>query len=204
MATHSISLPGIFHGQRSLLGYSPSGCQRVWNSWATKQQQTLHRIDFDIFIRKLNIKISCVNQTEKGKYWKHIVKKAFISVLPTSESLNDIKMWFKKYQQTLVFHVYNICSLRARNLPILFPVTQHLAQGQHTDDSQWLFVDWMSFVLCHTHGSENLSVEAQVPIIIRKTDDDCHCFLKSVTWSPSGMLSCDGMWQRWSRSGPGH
>lgn len=50
----------------------------------------------------------------------------------------------------------------------------------------------MSCVLCHTHGSENLGVEAQVPIIIRKTDDDCHCFLKSVTWSPSGMLSCDG------------
>ena len=48
-------------------------------------------------------------------------------------------------------------------------------------------------VLCHTRGSENLGVEAQVPIIIRKTDDDCHCFLKSVTWSPSGMLSCDGM-----------
>ena len=27
MATHSIFLPGIFHGQRSLLGYSPSGCK---------------------------------------------------------------------------------------------------------------------------------------------------------------------------------
>ena len=119
-------------------------------------------------------------KTGKGKYWKHIVKKAFISVLPTSESLNDIKMWLKKYQQTLVSHVYNICSLRARNLPILFPVTQRLEQCQHTGESQCLFVDWMSCVLCHTHGSENLGVEAQVPIIIRKTDDDCHCFLKSV------------------------
>ena len=27
MATHSIFLPGIFHGQRSLLGYNPLGCK---------------------------------------------------------------------------------------------------------------------------------------------------------------------------------
>ena len=32
MATHSIFLPRIFHGQRSLLGYSPSGCKRVQHS----------------------------------------------------------------------------------------------------------------------------------------------------------------------------
>ena len=37
MATHSVFLPGMFHGQRGLLGYNPSGCKR-----ATKQQQTFH------------------------------------------------------------------------------------------------------------------------------------------------------------------
>lgn len=107
-------------------------------------------------------------------------------------------MWFKNCQQTLASHVYNVCSLRARNLPVLFPASQHLERCQHTGDSQCLFVDCISFVLCHTHGSENLRAEAQVPTIIRKTDDDCHCFLKPAIWPPGDMLYCDGMWQRWS------
>ena len=29
MATHSRFLPGEFHGQRSLVGYSPWGCRKV-------------------------------------------------------------------------------------------------------------------------------------------------------------------------------
>ena len=29
MATHPVFLPGKFHGQRSLEGYSPWGCKRV-------------------------------------------------------------------------------------------------------------------------------------------------------------------------------
>ena len=29
MATHSIFLPGEFHGQRSLAGYSPSSCEEL-------------------------------------------------------------------------------------------------------------------------------------------------------------------------------
>ena len=35
MATHSSILPGEFHGQRSLVGYSPWGSQRVEYNWAT-------------------------------------------------------------------------------------------------------------------------------------------------------------------------
>ena len=34
-----IFLPGKFHGQRSLVGYSPRGCKRVGHNLATKQQQ---------------------------------------------------------------------------------------------------------------------------------------------------------------------
>ena len=34
-----IFLPGKFHGQRSLVGYSPQGCKRVRDNSATKQQQ---------------------------------------------------------------------------------------------------------------------------------------------------------------------
>ena len=29
MATHSVHLPGEFHGQRSLAGYSPWGCKEL-------------------------------------------------------------------------------------------------------------------------------------------------------------------------------
>ena len=35
-----VFLPGEFHGQRSLAGYSPWGCKRVGHDLATKQQQT--------------------------------------------------------------------------------------------------------------------------------------------------------------------
>ena len=34
-----IFLPGKFHGQRSLVGYSPQGCKKVGHNLATKQQQ---------------------------------------------------------------------------------------------------------------------------------------------------------------------
>ena len=34
-----VLLPGKFHGQRSLVGYSPWGCKRVRHSLETKQQQ---------------------------------------------------------------------------------------------------------------------------------------------------------------------
>ena len=36
MATHSSLLPGESHRQRSLVGYSPWGCKRVWHNLATK------------------------------------------------------------------------------------------------------------------------------------------------------------------------
>ena len=32
-----VFLPGKFHGQKSLVGYSPWGCQRVWHELETKQ-----------------------------------------------------------------------------------------------------------------------------------------------------------------------
>ena len=39
MATTSVVLPGKSHGQRSLMGYSSWGPQRVRHDLATKQQQ---------------------------------------------------------------------------------------------------------------------------------------------------------------------
>ena len=38
MATHSVFLPGGFHGQRSLVGYSPQD-RRVGHDLVTEQQQ---------------------------------------------------------------------------------------------------------------------------------------------------------------------
>ena len=38
MATHSVFLPGEFHGHRSLAGYNPWGC-RVRHDWATNTIQ---------------------------------------------------------------------------------------------------------------------------------------------------------------------
>ena len=38
MATHSVFLPGGFHGQRCLVGYSPQDC-RVGHGLVTEQQQ---------------------------------------------------------------------------------------------------------------------------------------------------------------------
>ena len=38
MATHSSSLAGTSHGQRSLVGYSPWALRRVEHNLATKQQ----------------------------------------------------------------------------------------------------------------------------------------------------------------------
>ena len=35
MATHSSTLVWTFHGQRSLVGYSPWGCKRVRHDWTT-------------------------------------------------------------------------------------------------------------------------------------------------------------------------
>ena len=35
MATHSVFLPGEFHGQRSLMGYSPWGCTELDMTEAT-------------------------------------------------------------------------------------------------------------------------------------------------------------------------
>ena len=32
MATHSVHVPGKFHGQRSLVGYSPQGCKEIGSS----------------------------------------------------------------------------------------------------------------------------------------------------------------------------
>ena len=39
IVTHSVFLPGKFHGQRSLAGYSPWGRKRVRFNLASKQQQ---------------------------------------------------------------------------------------------------------------------------------------------------------------------
>ena len=39
METHSSVFGGKFHGQWSLVGYSPWGHKRVGNHFATKQQQ---------------------------------------------------------------------------------------------------------------------------------------------------------------------
>ena len=36
MATHSVFLPGKFHGQRSLAGYGPRVCKRVGHNLGTK------------------------------------------------------------------------------------------------------------------------------------------------------------------------
>ena len=36
MATHSSILPGEFHGQRSLEGYSPQGCKQLDTTEASK------------------------------------------------------------------------------------------------------------------------------------------------------------------------
>ena len=41
MATHSSIHPGKSHGQRSLVGYSPWGSERVRDDLATKQQHAL-------------------------------------------------------------------------------------------------------------------------------------------------------------------
>ena len=34
-----VSVPGKFHGQRSLVGYSPWDCERVGHNLATEQQE---------------------------------------------------------------------------------------------------------------------------------------------------------------------
>ena len=39
-------LPGKFHGQRNLAGYSPCGCRRVGHAVRTKQQQGM-RVEWD-------------------------------------------------------------------------------------------------------------------------------------------------------------
>ena len=36
MATHSVFLPGKFHGQRSLAGYRPQVCKRAGHNLGTK------------------------------------------------------------------------------------------------------------------------------------------------------------------------
>ena len=43
MATHSVFLPGEFHGQRSLVGYSPWGHKESdMTAWVTHMIQQLH------------------------------------------------------------------------------------------------------------------------------------------------------------------
>ena len=48
-----VFLPGKFHGQRSLVGYSPQGHKRVGHSLATKWQQILHL--------PLSVRIHCLH-----------------------------------------------------------------------------------------------------------------------------------------------
>ena len=43
MATTPVFLPGEFHGQRSLVGYTPQGHKGVGHNLATKQQHTSQR-----------------------------------------------------------------------------------------------------------------------------------------------------------------
>ena len=53
MANHSILLPGEFHGQKSLLGYSPWDCKKL----DMTEQLTLGKGNFgksEIFFKKSN------------------------------------------------------------------------------------------------------------------------------------------------------
>ena len=45
-----VFLPGKSHGQRSLVGYSPWGCKRVWHNLATEQQQSICTISHPNFL----------------------------------------------------------------------------------------------------------------------------------------------------------
>ena len=39
-----VFLPGISHGQRSLVGYNPRGGKRVWHDLATKQTESKKKV----------------------------------------------------------------------------------------------------------------------------------------------------------------
>ena len=56
------SCHGKSHGQKSLVGYSPWGRQRVWHNWATKQQQqnTFVNTSFPVPLLNPDILQSCL------------------------------------------------------------------------------------------------------------------------------------------------
>ena len=53
---HPIYLPGKFHGQRSLEGYSPWGPKRMGHEYSTKQQQNTQKQ----FVRELLSPRTCL------------------------------------------------------------------------------------------------------------------------------------------------
>ena len=54
MATHSVFLPGEFHGQRSLEGYSPKGCKELDMIKGPSTQHHFHKsITFISFNRNV-------------------------------------------------------------------------------------------------------------------------------------------------------
>ena len=75
MATHSSILPGKFHGQRSLGGYSPWGCKRVRHGLATEQQQKLGQQILEI-ICTLDKQKSMVVLLREEEAWDSITKSS--------------------------------------------------------------------------------------------------------------------------------
>ena len=66
MATNAVFLPGKFHGQRSLVGYSPWGRKRVRHGLATKQQRHPEVGLLDLTISISNFSRNCHIVSQSG------------------------------------------------------------------------------------------------------------------------------------------
>ena len=87
MATHSSILPGEFHEQSSLAGYSPWGCKRVRHDLETKQQQQMYLHQCAIPC----LQYSCLENRMDGGAWEAAVH----GVAKSQTRLSDFTFTFR-------------------------------------------------------------------------------------------------------------
>ena len=67
-----VFLPGKFHGQRSLAGYSPWSCQELEHNWATEHTYRyiyIYKIRYDCITEQSGYKMICKFKTIFSKMW---------------------------------------------------------------------------------------------------------------------------------------
>ena len=99
-----VFLPGEFHGQNSLVGYSPCSCKEFGQSWVTNSLLASNKLIFRQYSRLMSLRP--LNKQKKSPYWTF---QKYIYSSPANQFSNYTKFEFQfsLAQRNLTWNINN-------------------------------------------------------------------------------------------------